>query len=409
MQAICRFSVATGLIAAVVLSLCQTASAKNQPIEPPAKAEPIKDGSLLGDIPYRCDERPEKRCSVTEFMRRARVCALILVKSGKLRFRRFNTSNEFCRDDAGPNGWAKRYGVASVAKSVTSTLLGHAIATRYRAKTRAQFVAVLRQPTGRFIEEYAGAGVTARSPYAGVSLDQVLRMRSGVRWTEYSWRSWFSDNERFRRRVREGRETVVEFASRYRSVERKGGAARFNYSALDAAMVAVSAEIMLKGERLTKFLERELWDAIGAEASASWGVDVSQTAIGSCCFRATVRDLARFGMLVLAKGRDADGRQVIPGAWFDIATKRDPSGADKIPLDSPSFNPGCPLDYRYFWWLFPNRTDFTAIGRSGQFVHVYPDYDTVIVQISDWGAWENGNDLECKTFKAHDALVKAMQ
>lgn len=409
MEAICRFSVATGLIAAVVLSVSQAALAKNQPIEPPAKAEPIKDGSLLGDVSYNCGERPEKRCSVTEFMRHARVCALIAVKSGKLRFHRFNSSNEFCRDDPGPNGWTKGYGVASVTKSITSTLLGQAIATRYRARTRAQFEAALRQPADRFVEELAGAGAAARSPYSGVPLDQVLSMRSGVRWTEYSWHPWFSDNERFRRRVRQGRESVVEFASKYRAGERKGNTGRFNYSALDAAMVAVAAESMLEGERLTRFLERGLWSAIGAEASASWGVDISGTAIGSCCFRATLRDLARFGMFVLAKGRDADGRQVIPRAWFDIATKHDPRSADKIPRENPSFNAKCPLDYRYFWWLFPSRTDFTAIGRSGQFVHVYPDYDTVIVQISDWGAWENGNDLECETFKAHDALVKAMQ
>ncbi|RVP48889.1 hypothetical protein [Sinorhizobium medicae] len=112
-------------------------------------------------------------------------------------------------------------------------------------------------------------------------------------------------------------------------------------------MAAVAAEAMLGNERLTEFLEHGIWRAIGAEAPASWGVDKAETAIGPCCFRATVRDLARFGLFVLNKGRNADGRQIILSAWFDIATKGH-SSIDKIPWDNPSFNPGWPLDYRYF-------------------------------------------------------------
>ena len=53
------------------------------------------------------------------------------------------------------------------------------------------------------------------------------------------------------------------------------------------------------------------------------------------------------------------------------------------------------------------ETDFTAIGMGGQFVHVYPDKDTLIVQLSDWD--DGGDELECETFRAHDALMRAMQ
>ena len=78
---------------------------------------------------------------------------------------------------------------------------------------------------------------------------------------------------------------------------------------------------------------------------------------------------------------------------------------DKIPDDSQSQNLGCRLEYRYFWWLRDKRNDFTAIGRNGQFVHIYPDRDTVIVQISDWDTWSD--PLQCETFLAHDALEAA--
>lgn len=62
-------------------------------------------------------------------------------------------------------------------------MLGHAIATRYRAKTRAQFVAVLKQPTGRFIKEVAGAG-SAKPLLPGVvrpsSQDAVRRQMDRI-------------------------------------------------------------------------------------------------------------------------------------------------------------------------------------------------------------------------------------
>ncbi|GEM_PF-4365163 len=124
-------------------------------------------------------------------------------------------------------------------------------------------------------------------------------MRSGVIWREYGWNGWFSDNEQFRRCVRGDWETVTEFASKYRGAATGGETPEFNYSALDAAMAADGAEEMLGSERLTEFLERGIWHAIGAEAPASWAVDIAETAIGPCCFRATVRDLARFGPFVL--------------------------------------------------------------------------------------------------------------
>ncbi|MDX0432831.1 serine hydrolase [Sinorhizobium medicae] len=237
----------------------------------------------------------------------------------------------------------KRFGIASVARSITSTLLGHAIASKFRARTRGEFHAILSKPVDRFVKDEQ----PPRSAYNGVPLDRAMRMRSGVIWRENGWHGWFSDNEQFRRRVRGKWETVTEFASKYRGAATGPETPEFNYSALDAAMAAVAAEAMLGNERLTEFLEHGIWRAIGAEAPASCGVDKAETAIGPCCFRATVRDLALFGLFVLNKGRNADGRQIIPSAWFDIATKGH-SSIDKIPWDNPSFNPCCPLDYRYF-------------------------------------------------------------
>jgi CubicO group peptidase (beta-lactamase class C family) len=224
-----------------------------------------------------------------------------------------------------------------------------------------------------------------------------------VRWNEDGWHGLFSDSHRLGEQVRAGRKSVLKFAQGYR--QSHAGKKTFNYSGLDAAVAALAAEKILGNEKLTTFLQAGLWASIGAESDASWGVDNKKTAIGSCCLKMTVRDLARFGVLVLHKGRSARG-QAIPRAWFDLATTYHPD-IDDIPRRRSGDEESCRLAYRFFWWLRPGRKDFTGVGIAGQFLHIYPSDDTVIVQISDWGDWKNGDYLECETLSAHDALAAA--
>ena len=377
------------------------ASAKNVTIHPPEKSVPIPVGRQLGDVRFDCDAKDSDRCTIRQFLVRSRVCAFIVVKAGQIRLQWFNRHPDRCKgpDESNePDGWRKLYGIASVTKSLTSTLLGQAIAQKRHAKTRADFEAVVQEPIDKFVPELAN------SAYAGAPLEKILGMRSGVRWSEYGWYGFFADSVQFTKRVRNkpNELSVVDFAQKYHRRDREYP---FNYSALDAAVAAVAAERILN-RKLTAFLEQGLWASIGADAEATMGVDKVNTAIGPCCFRLRAGDLVRFGLLVLHKGKDPRGRQIIPTAWFDLATTPAPDGRNRILEGNASYNRGCPLSYRYFWWLFPNQTDFTAIGMGGQFVHVYPDKDTLIVQLSDWH--DGGDELECETFRAHDALMRAM-
>lgn len=384
------------------LGAADAAMGRNQTVHAPAVASALPEKLNIGDVSYDCRREGASRCRISEFMKHAKVCALLVVKSGAVRFQAFNRDKDICKDESSdPDGRSKKYGVASVAKSITSTLLGHVITTKYRARTRADFGRILTQSVGDFIPELA-QGIP--SAYVNVPLDYVLRTRSGVLWSEYGWHGLFSGADFFALMVRKSMaQSIVAFAHRY-PFRRYGTPPAFNYSALDAAIVAATAERLLENRSLVSFMETEFWAAIGAEADATWGVDKAGTAIGPCCLRATVGDLARFGLLVLNRGQAPDKRQIVARSWFEIATRR-VGGGDTIPDESESQNRGCHLEYRYFWWLLKNRSDFTAIGRDGQFVHIYPDRDTVIVQISDWDAWSDA--LQCETFLVHDALEAA--
>ncbi|ANM04675.1 beta-lactamase/transpeptidase-like protein [Rhizobium phaseoli] len=376
------------------------AEQKNKTILPPPKAAALPPQTNFIDIEYGCDSVGHDVCHLSDFMKRAKVCALIVVKPGVGTFEKYDLTNEFCAEEnALPNGPAKLYGVASVTKSITSTVLAHALAAR-GAHSKADFEKELSKSVGDFIPEIR-SGLLAG--YAVVPLDHLLRMRSGIWWSEYGWHGFFSGAALFAKLVRvDMQESVITFAPRFGF---RSGSAKFNYSALDAAVAAAVAERLLADEPLTHFLQAGLWAAIGAESKATWGVDNTGLAIGPCCFKASARDLARFGLLVLQKGRDAKGQVIIPEAWFDIATKPSDRFSD---IGPPFQNNGCRLDYGYFWWVRQNRNDFTAVGRDGQFVHVFPNSNTVVIQISDWHAWTNGDALQCETFRAHDALVWAI-
>lgn len=91
----------------------------------------------------------------------------------------------------------------------------------------------------------------------------------------------------------------------------------------------------------------------------------------------SARDLARFGMLYLNKGRWGD-RQIVPAAWIAQSTTRVADTDMQVPLLG---------SYGYLWWLpkpdggLPDVLEgsFTASGVGGQMMTVIPKLDTVIV------------------------------
>jgi len=94
-------------------------------------------------------------------------------------------------------------------------------------------------------------------------------------------------------------------------------------------------------------------------------------------FRMTARDLARFALLYLRRGRWG-GRQIVPAAWVDASTT-----AHSLA--------GSGLGYGYLWWTgLPHRGapvvglpdgGFFAWGALGQFALVVPSDDLIVVSL----------------------------
>jgi CubicO group peptidase (beta-lactamase class C family) len=100
-------------------------------------------------------------------------------------------------------------------------------------------------------------------------------------------------------------------------------------------------------------------------------------------FRISARDLARFGLLYLHRGKWA-GRQLIPEAWVDASVRSYSSTGNQGSLATKS-------GYGYMWWIQVNAQahpelrlpdgSFTASGNGGQRLTVIPHIDTLVVNL----------------------------
>lgn len=142
------------------------------------------------------------------------------------------------------------------------------------------------------------------------------------------------------------------------------------------------------GARLAELISRELWGPMGAEWDAEVTVDGHGNAMadgGVCC---TLRDLARFGQLLLDGGRRG-ARQLVPAAWLDDTFTAD---ADTVvafaeTAEAREFPRGA--FYRNQWWVIdPAGPVFQGSGIHGQTVLVHVPARVVIAKLSTWPvAW----------------------
>jgi CubicO group peptidase (beta-lactamase class C family) len=101
------------------------------------------------------------------------------------------------------------------------------------------------------------------------------------------------------------------------------------------------------GARLHELIARELWRPMGAEFDAEVTVDGHGNAMADGGVCATLRDLARFGQVILdaARGR---GR-VVPAAWVADTIRGAPDGVAAFAQgDGRGYPPGA--HYRNCWW-----------------------------------------------------------
>lgn len=264
-----------------------------------------------------------------------------------------------------------RFGSASVAKTVLAMLVGIAV---HEGKLS------LEDKAGKYVAELAN------HPYGEVTVRHLLTMSSGMA---------FNDDKLVRNTIRQrtlgGADTVLEFKER----EAPAGT-RFRYASTDSQVLGL---VLISATRtpLATYLGEKIWGPMGAEANATWLVDKGGFETGYCCLNATLRDYARFGMLLANYGA-LDGRQIIPEQWVRAATTAE---ARYLQVGMATLNNG----YGYQTWLTSRDAPrFAALGVNGQAIFVDPASKLVVVHTA---VWEDGNDRAARgrQFRLWESLL----
>jgi CubicO group peptidase (beta-lactamase class C family) len=142
----------------------------------------------------------------------------------------------------------------------------------------------------------------------------------------------------------------------------------------------------LTGEDIFDAIARRIATPIGMEdfrpEEGSYGVE-EYSLHPSYIFRISARDLARFGLLYLHRGRWRSD-QLIPASWVEASVRSYSATGDQGSLASKS-------GYGFMWWIQTNASahpelrlpdgSFTASGNGGQRLTVIPQIETVIVNL----------------------------
>ncbi len=183
--------------------------------------------------------------------------------------------------------------------------------------------------------------------------------------------------------------------------------AGFDYNSSNADLLGwLIARI--SGEPLQDFLQRTVWSKIGAEHDAYIAVDRAFMPVATGGMNSTLRDAARFGMMVRDGGKFY-GVQVIPETWID-ATLAVPEGLQAAMAANPKYGDDPWVAYHNMWWVLdPESGEYCAVGIHGQVIYVNRKADTVMAWFSSQpGASAAGNKDFHSKLSAARALAKSL-
>jgi len=319
---------------------------------------PLPDGDALrlGDF------------DLDTFMDNQNAAAIVVVLDGKVVLERYGLG--FSADGK----WTS----FSAAKSLTSTLVGAAIADGY--------IESVEEPVTKYIPELAGSG------YDGVTIRELLTMSSGVKWNEdysdpQSDVALFNEHES----SEEGIDSLVDYMRQLPREAEPG--TRWLYNTGETNMIGVLVR-NATGKNLADYLSEKVWAPFGMEQDATWLLSNTGSEISGCCIQASTRDMARFGLFAMGGGM-AGGERVVPEGWFEEAT-------------TPVFETGkYDRGYAYQWWTYPGGA-YAASGLYGQGIFIDPERDLVIATNSNWPNGNGGGGEGAERNQFYEAVQRAV-
>lgn len=230
------------------------------------------------------------------------------------------------------------------------------------------------------------------SGYAGATVRDLLDMRTGVAFSE----TYTDPQAEVRLMERssgwaphgEGDPAgLYPFLATLRRESAHGG--EFVYRSADTNVLGWVCERAAKSH-MADLISEIVWSPIGAEFNADITVDTLGAAVHDGGMSAALRDLGRFGQMLLDEGT-VDGSDVVPASWLlDSFT---PPADVREAFAGTSNEPVLPGGwYRNQFWFFrkPDGSPVQlCLGIHGQLVYVDRATRTVIVKLSSWPEAQN--------------------
>ncbi len=254
---------------------------------------------------------------------------------------------------------------ASVTKSYISAMLGIALEQGYIKSLDEKMVNYFPEVEDKITDQRKKS----------MTIRQMLKMRAGYPWEETDTTYWNA--------IWSG-----EYISKIKDIPlTKNPGSEFQYSNLTSNWLGIIIS-KASGMDLKSFGEKNLFNPLDVKLGG-WLRDLDGYYIGSGDIEFTARDMGKFGLLYLNKGK-YKGKQIISADWVkqslqNYSEKINSAGIVNNSVGRYFHNIG----YGYQWWsaAVGNHHFNLAWGHGGQFIILLHDLNMVIVVTSDpfWG------------------------
>ena len=164
----------------------------------------------------------------------------------------------------------------------------------------------------------------------------------------------------------------------------------------------------ISGENLADFIQRNIWAKLGAEHDAFIIVDRAYMPVATGGMNSTLRDAAKFGMMIRDRGSFA-GEQVIPSGWVDATLDVSPRLLANM-KKNPKYGSDPWAAYHNMWWILDQTAgEYCAVGVYGQVIYINRSTDTVMSWFSSQeAASAAGNPVFHSKLRAARELAKQL-
>ena len=192
----------------------------------------------------------------------------------------------------------------------------------------------------------------AKIKYKNLTVEDLLTMRSGATFAEA------------------GSMADSSWIKAFFSSSVKGDIGEtFNYNSLNTYMLSAIVK-QKSGKNLLDFLRERLFDEMDIQG-IFWEKSPEGIEKGGWGLSLTAEDAAKLGQLCMNMGR-WNGKQIVSEEWIRQATS--------VQINTP--NGEMKHGYGYQIWMSDDEGDYQFNGAFGQYVLVFPKYETVIAMYS---------------------------